>query len=183
MEHKRTDRDLVIRRLLEVDQGDINSHFRRLDSDSRRARFCGSINDAGIMRYVHSIFQRDSILIGAFIDGQLRGVAELRGVFHFWSLNAEAAFSVDPDWQSIGIGDALFERVLTMAQNRCVRSIRLIYLKENTRMKHLAIKHGARLCFDHDMMEATLHLKLPMPASVASEITGEAKWFTRMLGW
>jgi len=180
MGHQRTGRDLVIRRLFEVDEEDIRNHFRRLDTNSRRSRFCGSVSNTGIASYVQTIFRDNSLLIGAFAEGQLRGVAELRGVLHFWPSRPEAAFSVDPEWQNIGIGDALFERVIAMARNRCVSSIRLMCLKENTRMRHLATKHGARLCFDQDVMEAILHPGLPMPASVASEIIGETKWLTGM---
>lgn len=181
MGQKRIGRDLVIRRLFEVDQEDIRNHFRRLDTNSRRARFCGSVGDAGLTSYVRTLFRFDNILIGAFVEGQLRGLAELRGVLNIWPSKAEVAFSVDPAWQDNGIGDALFERVITMARNRCVRSIRLMCLKENIRMRRLATKHGAQLCVDQDVMHAFLHPGSPTPATVASEIIGETRWFARML--
>ena len=185
MRHKRTDRDLIIRRLFEVDQEDIGNHFRRLDTDSRRARFCGSVSNTGITRYVRTIFRFESQVIGAFVEGRLQGVAELRGVLNFWPPKAEAAISVDPDWQNLGIGDALVERVITMAQNRCVGSIRLMCLKENTRMRHLATKHGAQICFDRDVIEAILHTKSPIPTNLTSAegtLDRTSKWLTRISG-
>ncbi len=99
-----------------------------------------------------------AIVCGAFVDGQLRGLVELRGLFQSWPSTAEAAFSVEPDWQNIGIGDALFERMFAMARNRGVRTIQMICLRENSRMRHLAAKHDARLHFNQDATEAILHL-------------------------
>lgn len=155
---------MVIRRLYEFDEEEIGNHFRRLDTDSRRARFCGSVSNSGVTSYAQTIFRYDNLPIDAFVERQIRGIAELRGILHFWPSRAEAAFSVDPEWQNIGIGDALFERVIALAKNRCVRSIGVMCLKANTRMRHLATKHGARLCFDQEVMEAVLYQGMPMPS-------------------
>lgn len=175
MSHKRHTEDIVVRRLHAADQEKICDHFRRLDVESRRARFLGVIGDDGVLTYARNIFRYDSILCGAFVDGILRGIVELRGILHFWSPTTEAAFSVESDWQNIGIGDALFERMLSMAQNRGVRAIQLICLKENSRMKHLAAKRDALLLLDRDAVEAVLHPFWPTPASLATEIIGETQ--------
>ncbi|WP_052348695.1 GNAT family N-acetyltransferase [Leisingera methylohalidivorans] len=180
MRHKRNDQELAVRRLSSADLEGICGHFRRLDAGSRRARFCGTVSDNGITKYALSIFRYDSLVCGAFIDGQLRGVAELRGVLHFWPSTTEAAFSVEPDWQNIGIGDALFERLISMARNRSVRSIRLMCLKENSLMRHLAVKHNAQLHLDQDAVEAVLYPYWPTPASVAAEFIGETMRITHL---
>ena len=91
----------------------------------------------------------------------------------------EAAISVEPDWQNIGIGGALFERMLAMAQNRGVKAIHLICLRENRRMQHLAAKHDARLGLDQYEAQATLYLCWPTPSSLAIEIIGETQSYAK----
>jgi GNAT superfamily N-acetyltransferase len=173
--------DVLVSRLYEANQDSIRDHFLRLDIRSRRGRFCGAVSDGGILKYAQNIFRNDSIVCGASVDGQLRGIVELRGVFHSWPSTAEAAFSVELDWQNIGIGDALFERMFAMAQNRGVRTIQMMCLKENSRMRHLATKHHALLRNDQDAVEAVLHPYWPTLASVVEEIVGETRSYAHRL--
>lgn len=173
--------DILVCRLNAANQDHICDHFLRLDIRSRRARFCGAVSDDGILEYAQSIFRYDSIVCGASVDGQLRGIVELHGVFHSWPSTTEAAFSVESDWQNIGIGDALFERMFAMARNRGVRTIQMMCLRENSRMRHLAAKHHALLRNDQDAIEAVLHPNWPTPASVLEEIVGETRGYTHRL--
>lgn len=166
---------IQICRLSKASQKSICDHFQRLDLSSRRARFCGATSDGEVLKYAQNIFRDNAIVCGAFVEGQLRGVVELRGLFQSWPSTTEAAFSVEPYWQNIGIGDALFERMFAMAQNRGVRTIQMICLKENSRMRHLAAKYDARLHYDHDATEAILHPFWPTPASLMEEIVGETR--------
>jgi GNAT superfamily N-acetyltransferase len=168
-------------RLSTASQNSICDHFQRLNLPSRRARFCGAISDGEVLKYAQNIFSHNAIVCGGFVDGQLRGVVELRGLFQSWPSTAEAAFSVEPDWQNTGIGDALFERMFAMARNRGVRTIQMICLKENSRMRHLAVKHDARLYYTQDATEAVLHPCWPTPASMLEEIVGETKGYTHRL--
>lgn len=173
--------DLIVRRLHTSDQVDVCDHFLRLDVQSRRARFCGAIGDDGVLKYAKNILSYDSIVCGTFVDGRLRGVVELRGLFRFCPSLAEAAFSVEPQWQNIGIGDALFKRMLAMAQNRGVRTIQMMFLKENSRMRHLAIKHDATLLSYQGAVEAVLHPFRPTWASITKELVGETKGYSDLL--
>lgn len=181
MRLNRHPQDILVSRLYAANQDSICDHFLRLDIRSRRARFCGAVSDDGILEYAQNIFRGDSIVCGASVDGQLRGLVELRGVFRFWPSTVEAAFSVEPDWQNIGIGDALFERMFAMAQNRGVRTIQMMCLKENRRMRHLATKHHALLRIEHDAIEAILHPYWPTPVSLAEEIVGETRGYVHRL--
>ncbi|MBS9718914.1 GNAT family N-acetyltransferase [Pseudohalocynthiibacter aestuariivivens] len=181
MRLKRNLQDILIRRLSAANQDNICDHFLRLDVRSRRARFCGTVNDDGMLEYAQNIFGGDSIVCGAFVDGRLRGVVELRGVFQSWPSKAEAAISVEPDWQNNGIGDALFERIFAMAQNRGVRTIQMTCLKENSRVRHLAAKHHALLRSNHDAVDAVLHSYWPKLASVMKEVVGETRGYTHEL--
>lgn len=175
---------LLVRKLHTSDQQDICAHFLRLDAGTRRARFCGAINDAEVAKYASTIFCRDSIVCGALLDGHLRGLVELRGSFDIWPRTTEAAFSVETDWQNIGLGDALFDHMFALAQNRGIRTIQMMCLRENSRMWHLAAKHKASLHFDQDGVEAVLHPFWPTPASVVKEISGETIGYAqKLLGW
>ncbi|WP_425595874.1 N-acetyltransferase family protein [Ruegeria faecimaris] len=119
----------------------------------------------------------DSILCGAFAKGRRRGAAELRGDDQTGSTKTEAAFSVEPDWQNIGIGDALFERIIAIARKWGISSIELMCLRENRRMRHLAAKHNARLCIDQGVAKAVLHPNWSSPSSQAAEVVGEVRGF------
>ena len=181
MRLNRHPQDILVGRLYAANQDKIRDHFLRLDFGSRRARFCGAVSDDGILEYAQNIFRGDSIVCGASVDGQLRGIVELCGVFHSWHSTTEAAFSVEPDWQNIGIGYALFERMFATAQNRGVRTIQMMCLKENSRMRHLATKHHALLRDDQDAIEAVLHPHWPTPASLVEEIVGETRGYAHRL--
>ena len=57
----------------------------------------------------------DAVLYGYFEDGVLRGVSELHPLGAMDVATAEAAFSVESDWQGQGIGSTLMERILAAA--------------------------------------------------------------------
>ena len=173
-----------IRRLWAVDQEAILSHLLSLDSETRRIRFAGTISDQGIEDYASGILRYDSVICGAFIDGKLRAIAELRGLMNGWPTSAEAAFSVEPAWQNRGIGDTLFDHILAIAQNRSVKTLYMICLRENERMKHLAVKHKAQLEYHPGEVEAHLDTHWPTPFSMVREIAGETRGLTSaMLNW
>ena len=64
----------------------------------------------------------DVILHGFFVDGVLRGAADVRIFGSLYRREAEAAFSIEKPWQSLGIGAALLERSLLAARNRGVKA-------------------------------------------------------------
>lgn len=76
--------DILVSRLYAAYQENICDHFLRLDIRSRRARYCGAVSDDGILEYAQNVFRYDSVVCGASVDGQLRGIVELRGDFHSW---------------------------------------------------------------------------------------------------
>jgi len=172
---------LVVRRVHSGDLDTICDHFLRLDVGVRRSRFFGAVSDTGVLKYARNIIRYDTIACGAFVGGQLRGLVELSGLFHSWPSTAEAAFSVESGWQNIGIGDALFEQMFAMAQNRGVRTIRMICLKENSHMRYLAAKHNAQLIFGSDAVEAVLYPSWPTPGSIVKEMIAETREYSHLL--
>ncbi|MEL7257032.1 MAG: GNAT family N-acetyltransferase [Pseudomonadota bacterium] len=129
--------------------------------------------------YVEDILSIDSIVYGAFVDGSLRGVGELRVLLGRWPPRAEVALSVEAAFQEEGIGDALFARLVASAQNRGVRTLYMMCLRENIRMQHLARKHEAYLKYEIGEVEATLDPPWPTPLSVVEEMVGGTSSYLR----
>src|SRR5436305_6321552 len=95
--------DGVIRKLWIDRAGPYRDHLLRLDAESRRNRFGGAVSDDFIINYIELSLGLDAVLHGFFVDGTLRGVAELRPLERE---EAEAAFSIETPWQSHGVGSA-----------------------------------------------------------------------------
>lgn len=180
MNHAKHTSELVIRRLRKADMSRISEHFLRLDAASRRARFCGTISDDNLNKYATGIFGDNSIIFGAFLGGELRGIAELRGIFQVWSEQAEAAFTVEADWQNNGIGDALFGVLYAASQNRGVKKLSLMCQRDNRRMIALAARHHATLQPSGDSVDAVFHPYWPTPVSVSKELIGEVRSFAQV---
>ena len=129
------------------------AHLLRLDSESRRSRFGGTVADAYIRGYAEWSTLGDAIIHGFFVENELRGAAELR---LFAACAAEVALSIEKDWQGHGIGTALFESTLRAARIRGVKSLYMSCLPANLRMRQLARKFHADLKFEYGSVAAVL---------------------------
>ena len=123
-------------------------HLLRLDRESRHRRFSGTLADEVIARHAATANELGAVVHGFFVDGVLRGAAELRHNGSVFSHEAEAAFSIEQPWQSHGVGTELLERTLLSARNRGINSLRMDCLAENQRMQQLARKFEAEFSFD-----------------------------------
>jgi hypothetical protein len=85
----------VIRKLWISEAEDYRDHLLRLDVDSRRNRFAGAVSDDFVRDYAALSFGIDAVIHGFFIDGTLRGAAELRPIGAPLMREAEAAFSIE----------------------------------------------------------------------------------------
>jgi GNAT superfamily N-acetyltransferase len=174
----------TLRRLWIGDLGALRAHLKRLDPEARRLRFGGVITDQFIDAYVDTAFRLDATVFGVFVDGEIRGSAELRSIFGGRILDAEAAFAVEADWQDQGLGSALMDRILTAAQNRGITRLHMICLSENARMRHIAGKFGARLTFAEGEMTGEVAPANPTPLSLLDEFVHEARGFvTAVFDW
>jgi GNAT superfamily N-acetyltransferase len=147
-------------------------HLLRLDAESRRNRFGGAVSDEFIRRYAGSAALSDAVIYGFFVDGVLRGAAELRLLEH--AGDAEAALSIEKPWQSRGIGTALLERVLLAARNRQIEQLHMLCLAENRRMQQLARKFGAELSFQSGSVTGEMKAPHPTPTSVMRELMADS---------
>lgn len=169
----------VIRKLWIGELAQYREHILRLDADSRRNRFAGAVSDEFIGRYVDLTTNLDAIIHGFFVDGTLRGGAELRQID---ARQAEAAISVEKYWQSHGVGSALLRRTLLAARNRGFRHLHMACLADNRRMQQLAHKFDAELTFDFGSVIGEVYSPRPTVLSLMREAMSDNHGFaTAML--
>jgi len=169
--------DGLIRKMWIGEAARYRNHLLRLDLESRARRFGGGVSDAYIRKYVTSSMWLDSVVHGFFVDGKLRGAAELRPIGGRLSKQAEAAFSVEKDWQSHGVGSALLERTLLTARNRGIAHLHMACLSDNRRMQQLARKFDAELSFDFGGVVGEVEAAHPTPLSVVREWVSDSHGF------
>ena len=68
----------LIRKLWSVETHAYRDHLLRLDPESRRNSFNAAIADDAVRGFAETARGSDVILHGFFVDGVLRGVADLR---------------------------------------------------------------------------------------------------------
>lgn len=166
---------VTMRKITSLERDLLRDHFLSLDPVSRRMRFCSIVKDAFIVRYVSRIEWLRSTILGAFVDGKLRGVAELIATPEVWSGRAELAISVQPGFQNRGIGASLLERILDMARNRFVSRVEMICLLENHRMQRLAGKNGATLKTSFGAVEGRITPPWPSYLTLMEEAAAEGE--------
>jgi GNAT superfamily N-acetyltransferase len=171
----------AIRKIWVAEAEIYRDHLLRLDPQSRRNRFAGAVSDEFIRNFVEMSSGLDAVIHGFFIDGTLRGAAELRPLGTF-AKEAEAAFSIEQEWQSHGVGTALLERTLLAARNRGYKLLHMACLADNRRMQQLALKFDAELSFDFGSVIGEVEAAHPTPLSVMRELVADTSGFaTAML--
>ena len=172
----------LIRKLWIGEANVYRNHLLRLDRDSRHSRFGGAVADEFIENYVTTTFGLSAVVHGFFVDGVLRGAAELRPLGPAFAREAEVAFSIESEWQSHGVGSALLDRTLLAARNRTIKTLHMACLANNRRMQDLARKFEAELSFDFGSVVGEVAAPRPTPLSVMREIMADGHGFaTAML--
>ncbi|AWN51356.1 GNAT family N-acetyltransferase [Methylobacterium sp. 17Sr1-1] len=150
---------ILVRRLWSSDRDAVVSLFKSLDPDSRFDRFMGAVSEARAASYAAHAIAADGRIFGAFIDGALRGVGELRPAGH--DAEAEIAFAVAPGHRGRGLGAALGRRLTEAARNGGMRRLHLRCLPGNWRMRALAQRLGAEARLGGREVHAVLALSPP----------------------
>ena len=166
----------TVRKLWIGETNAYRDHLLRLDPDSRHRRFSGAVADDVLVRHAATADELGVVVHGFFVDGTLRGAAELRhiGSGGMFSRQAEAAFSIEQPWQSHGVGTALLQRTLLSARNRGVKSLQMNCLADNRRMQQLARKFQADLKFDFGGVVGEVDAPRFTPLSVMREVFADA---------
>jgi GNAT superfamily N-acetyltransferase len=165
----------VIRKLWIHEADQYRDHLLRLDPASRRNRFGGAVSEDRVREHVDSSMRLDAVIHGFFIDGVLRGAAELRPTGSPFSGEGEAAFSVEKPWQSHGVGSELLARTLLVARNRGIKFLQMNCLADNRRMQQLARKFDADLRFDFGSVVGEVTSPRPTPLSVMREALADGQ--------
>ena len=176
----------VLRRLWPADMPAFRDHLLRLDEKSRFDRFAMAVSDDFLRNYAERCFGIDDVIYGYFVDGEMRGAAELRnvgsGFMPIAGGAAEAAFSVEAPWRRRGVGTELMERIVLAARNRRAETLYMSCLAENTAMQGLARKFHADLRFETDRETGRMIAKKPTVLSLWREAVDDATGYaTAML--
>ena len=172
----------TIRKLWPWEADSYRDHLLRLDAESRRNRFAGAVSEDYVRAYVKDLNYLDAVMHGFFVDGVLRGAAELRPLGGRMAHEAEAAFSIEKPWQSHGVGSALLERTLLAARNRGIKFLHMTCVANNRRMQELARKFDADLKFDFGSVVGEVQAPRPTPMSVLREFMADSHgWATVLL--
>jgi RimJ/RimL family protein N-acetyltransferase len=159
----------TIRKLWPAETEKIRDHLLRLDRGSRRMRFAHGVSDSFIEDYAARLTDMGSVIYAFFVDGEVRAAAELRKLSDTWGKEAEAAFSVEPAWQDMGIGTELMGRVIRAARNRGVMHLYMSCLAENAKMQAIARRHGADLRLEYGEVVGDIVPQEPNYFSVLAE--------------
>lgn len=78
----------------------VGDHLLSLHRSDRYLRFLGYVNDDLVIAYSETMFGKGAIVLGAFTDGVLCAVGELRCPGTPWSSEGEVAITVEQPFQS-----------------------------------------------------------------------------------
>ena len=158
------------RKLAPAEVGQLIRHLSALAPDERRMRFQGAVSLIAIERHCRRIDWFRTVVIGFFVDGRLRGAAELVLDRALVPRDAEIAVTVEAPWQGSGVGTELVRRAVMVARNRLVGRVTMMCLIENRRMRSIARKlRGAQLRFEGGTVEADLDVARATPWTVLEE--------------
>lgn len=163
----------LIRKLWFGESDRFREHLLRLDPESRANRFGTPVTDYFIEQYAAHALSADAIVHGYFVDGVLRGCAELRGLATLAPREAEAAFSIEKAFQNNGVGSLLMGRTILAARNRGVRKLYMNCLSHNHPMQAIARKYHADLKFEAGDVVAEIINARPDPLSLFREFIAD----------
>lgn len=138
-----------IRKLWPTEAEKFRDHLLRLDNHGRQTRFTHGVSDDYIIDYASHMSEIGTIIYGFVDDGEVRAAAELKKIGDIWGFEAEAAFSVEVDYQNKGLGNELMGRVIRSARNRGIRHLIMSCLAENQKMQAIARHYHADLRFEY----------------------------------
>jgi RimJ/RimL family protein N-acetyltransferase len=145
----------------------LRDHLLRLDPESRHDRFSGYLDDEFIERYAQKCAEDGTIIVAYMENGIVRGAAELHPPEQSDDGLPEVAFSVETCVRRQGVGSILFKRLISEAQWKGYRRLRITTGAQNHAMRALAAKFGARLVFRHGESTGTIDVPVQPQAELA----------------
>lgn len=162
------------RKLSYFDLPRLEGHLLRLSPEDRQQRFSASLADPAIVAYCRRLGLFENVLLGTFVEGELRGVAQLAFGPAPWNGDAELAVSVERPWQHRGLGGDLARRSVILASNRGIREIEMICMIENGPMRRIALRLDGKLIHLGSQAESRVELAPPSGLSFLAEALCDA---------
>ena len=136
------------------------THLKNLMPEDRYTRFCYNAKDEAIDQLVLQVLyhQADHYLFTVIVDYKRVGFGHLARDEDGWEL----AVSVDREHQGKGVADALMFYMIEWGKTHGVHSVFMRCITQNTKIQHLARKHGLRVV-ERDGGEITTKVELPAP--------------------
>jgi len=171
----------AFRKLLPAEMDRYKAHLLRLDRADRHLRFGGTVTDAVIEQHCLRLDWRNTLVLGWFEGGDMRGASELRTAGTPFPKRAELAFSVERPYQGRGIGQELMTRALTIARNRGIKVVDVICMLENRRMRSLAARFSKAMVVENGEVGVTITLDGPNHVTFFLEVLDDgAGWMSAM---
>ena len=172
----------VLRCLWPYEFDQFQHHLLRLDGISRITRFGRGVSDEWLKGYSLETDWLRGAVLGCWIEGRLRGVAELRRAGPGWSPAAETAVSIEAPFQNNRLGSVLARRIGLVARNRGVRMLQITTLATNVRMLRILSRLGARLRRAGDQVEAEIELAPADGMTLVDEWVEQSRAVLQTLG-
>ena len=158
----------IIRKLVPYEYDKYRAHLMSLDAESKRLRFAYPIADGTITELCNNIARnsdKHKIFVAENEDLEIIGA----GHIGFEDNKMELAFSVLPEYQGQGIGDALMKRCIEYCRNRGIRKGYMVCLSHNDKIKHLCSKNGIKMHTEYGETVADIELEPATPITVMHE--------------
>jgi GNAT superfamily N-acetyltransferase len=122
-------------------------HLLRLDKETREQRFDYALGEEALRLHCNQLARQGSRVLGAFVDGKMRGASEISKILHLRKSARELAFSVESPFQNLGIGTELMRKSLRLIRPATA----VLYCQAtNIAMMSLGEKFGARIIMKRD---------------------------------
>ena len=161
--------EVRIRKLVPSQRAMVRDHLLSLDRSDRYLRFLSHVNDDLVIAYSETMFGKGAFVLGAFADGLLCAVGELRRRGTPSSPVGEVAITVEQTFQSRGIGTEMLRRLVEIARNRWISKLHCDCLLDNTRVQKITRKLGGSLHTTNGTTEAYVLQAWPSYGSLLGE--------------
>lgn len=154
-------------------------HLTRLDGPARALRFSAGVDDSFVLSHCLSRVLTSSCLIGGYVDGVLRGAAEID--VDADQSEGEPALSVEKPYRRKGLGGAMLRLAIAQARDVGIGALRFDVARDNTAMIKLVEASGAQPIGGGTTRTYRLVLNERPDPLVQSAPQGWRRWATSLL--
>lgn len=155
-----------IKKLSEFNRQKVQEHFLRLDPESRRSRFCATMNNENLSLYAKNLDFIHNGIFGIFNDNlDIIGLGECVSYDpkNGYSLIAEVAFSIEKPYQGKKLGNKIMQKVVQYANLHNLKELKMYFLKTNAATFHLAKKYNFKLEYYSSEISGTIKVNSISP--------------------